>query len=353
MAAAPGGIDIAAGGGGLSGNADQCQFSYQGRTGDFDVRVRVAALGLADPWSVAGLMARASVDPEAPFAGVLTTPTVSGSFFQSRAAANARPAAAGSAPVNFPNTWLRLRRTGNTLAGYAGTDGRYWKTLSSTTVPLPATVLLGFVASSANPALTTTAAFRDFADVTEALTTDLSVTREPLGQSSRLTSLVFSEIMYHPAARLDGKKLEFIELFNSLGTPRVSAGYRLSGDVDYTFPPGTVLPGGSFAVVARNPADLASVYGLSSVLGPFALTNNLPNGHGTIRLRNPVGAIFLEAQDSSDPPWPVAADGAGHSLVLAHASYGEGDARAWAASDAVGGSPGERIRSRPARCAPW
>src|SRR5689334_8166682 len=36
---------------------------------------------------------------------------------------------------------------------------------------------------------------------------------EPLGQSSRLTSLVLSEIMYHPAPRADGKRLEFIELF--------------------------------------------------------------------------------------------------------------------------------------------
>ena len=101
-----------------------------------------------------------------------------------------------------------------------------------------------------------------------------------------------------------------------------------------------MIPGGGFLVVARSPTDLASVYGLGGVLGPFNQTNNLPNDHGTIRLRNPVGAVFLEVQYSSNPPWPVAADGAGHSLVLAHASYGENDPRAWAASDTMGGSPG-------------
>src|SRR4051812_42783340 len=91
---------------------------------------------------------------------------------------------------------------------------------------------------------------------------------EPLGQSSRLTSMVISEIMYHPPPRADGKKLEFIELFNSLDTPEDLSGYRLSGDLEYTFSPGTVLPGRGFAVVARSPADLQSVYGMSGVLGP-------------------------------------------------------------------------------------
>jgi hypothetical protein len=41
-------------------------------------------------------------------------------------------------------------------------------------------------------------------------------------------------------------------------------------------------------------------------------------------------------------PWPAAADGTGHSLVLARATYGEGDERAWEASHSIGGSPGAR-----------
>ena len=40
-------------------------------------------------------------------------------------------------------------------------------------------------------------------------------------------------------------------------------------------------------------------------------------------------------------PWPVAAGGTGHSLVLANPTYGEGDPRAWDISDVVGGSPGQ------------
>ncbi|MHB9010149.1 MAG: lamin tail domain-containing protein, partial [Limisphaerales bacterium] len=39
-------------------------------------------------------------------------------------------------------------------------------------------------------------------------------------------------------------------------------------------------------------------------------------------------------------PWPVVADGVGHSLVLARPSYGENDPQAWAPSALMGGSPG-------------
>src|SRR5206468_12025506 len=142
---------------------------------------------------------------------------------------------------------------------------------------------------------------------------------------------VLSEIMYHPGntpgtmnTNADGfvtNSLEFVELFNTLATPEDLTGFRLSGDIDYSFPPGTIMPGGSFLVVARSPADVQSVYAISGVLGPY--TNNLPNSAGTLRLRNQADAIFLEVNYDSRPPWPAAADGAGHSLVLARPSFGE------------------------------
>ncbi|MCW5552947.1 MAG: lamin tail domain-containing protein [Verrucomicrobiae bacterium] len=161
---------------------------------------------------------------------------------------------------------------------------------------------------------------------------------EPPGPSSRRTGLAITEIMYHPTNRTDGRNLEFIELFNSEAEPYPLAGCRITGAVDYTFPPGTTLAARSYLVVASVPADIQAVYGIGNVIGPF--TNNLPNSSGLVRLRNPRNAILLEVEYSDAPPWPLAADGAGHSLVLARPSYGEGDVRAWAASDRVGGSPG-------------
>ncbi|MBE0545407.1 MAG: lamin tail domain-containing protein [Verrucomicrobia bacterium] len=162
---------------------------------------------------------------------------------------------------------------------------------------------------------------------------------EPPGPSTRRTGLAITEIMYHPTKRPDGRNLEFIEFFNSEAEPHNLSGYRISGAVDYTFPPGTTLGARSYLVVAAAPADIQFVYGIGNVVGPF--TGNLPNISGLLRLRNPRNAILLEVEYSDAPPWPLAADGAGHSLVLARPSYGEGDVRAWAASDLVVGSPGK------------
>jgi hypothetical protein len=349
------GLNISGGGTDIGGTNDQFQFSYVQRTGDFDVMVRLDSLTLAGAWSEAGMVAREDLTPGARSAGVMATPSISGSYFQSRTATNGATTLSGSFPVNYPNTWLRLKRTGNNFTGYAGFDGQNWTQLGTATIAMPATIFFGFAVSSHDASQLATAAFRDVANVTSAgVNAPLNV--EPLGQSSRLTPLVISEIMYHPADVFVGTneaELEFIELANSRGEPENISGYRISGDVDYTFPPGTVIPGGGFLVVARSPADMQAVYGLSGVLGPWdgASTNGLPNDSGTVRLRHRTGAVFLEVNYSDAPPWPVAADGTGHSLVLAQASYGNSDPQAWAASDSIGGSPGrlDSISPEPLR----
>ena len=341
----PDGFDVTGGGVGLGGTNDQFQLTYAARTGDFDVKVRLASLALSDAWAQAGLMARETLDPGSRFAGVVATPTISGTFFQSRSAASGPSSVSGSFPVNYPNTWLRLQRVGSQFNGYAGWDGQSWTLLGTANLALPASLYFGLSVSSHNTNQSATAAFRELSEVVSIVTNAPQVDLEPLGQGSRRTSLVISEIMYHPSpapAGTPATQLEFIELFNSLGEPHDLSGYRLAGSVDYLFPAGTILRGGGFLVVARAPADVQAHYGLSGVLGPWvgAATNGLPNDAGTVRLRHRTGAVLLEVNYSSQSPWPVAPDGAGPSLVLARPSYGQDNPRAWAASDSVGGSPG-------------
>ncbi|HKS38498.1 MAG TPA: lamin tail domain-containing protein, partial [Verrucomicrobiae bacterium] len=147
--------------------------------------------------------------------------------------------------------------------------------------------------------------------------------------------------MYHPPSRSDGRNLEFVELYNSEPFPANISGYRLSGDVDYVFPTNTTVPGRGFIVVAAVPSDIQSIYGLAGVLGGLPNpTNSLPNDSGIIRLRNKADAVLVGIDYSDDPPWPPAADGAGHSLVLARPSLGERNPAAWAPSVFSGGSPG-------------
>ncbi len=245
----------------------------------------------------------------------------------------------GSYPVNYPYTWLRLKRVGDLFSGYASMDGERWTLLGSQNLPMPTTVYLGMALGSHATDVTATVEFRGWDSVSGGTTGGLeAVDFEPPGPCSRRTALVISEIMYHPRQRADGRDLEFIELFNSGPLDCDLSGYRLSGEVSYDFPAGTIIPAGGFLVVANNPADVAAVYGLSGVLGGYG--GRLSDEGGTLRLRNARDAILLEVKYDDVSPWPAAADGAGHSLVLRRPSYGEGDPRAWDASTFAGGSPG-------------
>ncbi|SPE51721.1 hypothetical protein SBV1_1420001 [Verrucomicrobia bacterium] len=107
--------------------------------------------------------------------------------------------------------------------------------------------------------------------------------------------------------------------------------------MNYTFPPGTIMPAGSYLVVAASPASIQAVYGLTNVMGPY---NGSLKHAETLELLDEQTNVLLTVPYTDTFPWPVAAQGTGHSIVLANPTYGEGDPQAWAISDVMGGSPG-------------
>ncbi|MDB6171929.1 MAG: CotH protein [Chthoniobacteraceae bacterium] len=161
---------------------------------------------------------------------------------------------------------------------------------------------------------------------------------EPIGPATRRGAFVFSEIMYHPASRADGRNAEFIELYNSQPWAEDLSGYRITGEVAYDFPPGTTIPALGRLVIAAVPADVGTIYGITGVLGPWM--GALNNGGGKLNLRNEGGGIVFEVDYQSDNEWPAAPDGGGPSLVLSRPTLGMRNAAAWAMSVQAGGSPG-------------
>ena len=337
------GNNVAGGGSDIGGSSDQFQFSYQTRSGDFDLRVRVQGLSMTDLWAKAGLMARETLEANSRFAASFATPSAAGCFFTWRDTPGNSASTAGAFPVNYPMTWLRLQRAGNQFTGYASLDGATWVQLGTANLSVGA-VYVGMAVTSRNPSVAAVGQFRDFGPVVGGMIGTVAFPSEPLGPCSRRTPFVISEIMFKPAARADGRNLEFVEIYNSNPYSEDLSGFRLSGDIDFTFPPQTLLQGGAFLVVAAAPSDIQSVYGIANVAGPY--TNSLKKS-GLIRLRGHLDGIVLEVPYDQVPPWPAGADGTGHSLVLARPSYGEADGRAWALSDVVGGSPGQAEAYRP------
>jgi len=344
----PGAYDLRSRSRDIGGTTDQFHFAHQQRTGNFDVQVRVERLEITDPFAQAGLVARSTLDPGAPFAGVFSSSALLGCLFESRATASAAATAVTPTmpfPVNYPAMHLRLRRVGSAFTGFGSLDGQSWQQLGTATVTMPANVFLGLGLASHDTNAVSRARFRDFGPATSSQVMNYRPEREPMGPSSRRTGLVFSEIMYNPAARADTNNLEYIEIFNAESIFLDLTGWRITGGVEYQFPAGFKIEAGQFAVIAADPAALAGEYGLQGVLGPF--TGRLNNGGDTLQMLNAASAVRLEVSYEADGPWPVSADGAGHSLVLARPSYGEDDPRAWAASELIGGSPGEIDALRP------
>lgn len=340
--AVDGGFNVVGGGVDLGGANDQFHFGYQERSGDFDIQVRLEDLAITDAWVQAGLLIRESLASNARFAGVFASSAELGCFFESRSSAGASSATAapnGGFPVNYPEMHLRLRRVGSTFTGYAGFDGSNWQTLGSVSLALPSKILFGMGVASHSPTAVSMARFRSLKTVSVPGSFTHSPAVEKLGPSNRRTGLIFSEIMRRPAPRLDANNLEFVELYNAESVFVDLEGWRLEGAANYVFPAGTRIVPGQFLVVAADPGAMERVYGLSGALGPFS--GRLSNGGESLLLKNRAGAVRLEVAPDANDPWPVSADGAGHSLVLARPSFGEDDPRAWAASAKVGGSPGQ------------
>ncbi len=156
------GATINSAGGNIGGTSDQFNFDYQLQTGNFDVSVCLAGLGLSDLWAEAGLMARANLNANSPFAAAVATPGLNGEFFNARTTTNGLAATSGNFPVNYPNTWLRLNRVGNVFTGYGSYDGTNWTQLGTVTIAMPAQIYLGFAVASHNSSQLTTAQFVNY-----------------------------------------------------------------------------------------------------------------------------------------------------------------------------------------------
>ncbi|HEY3863429.1 MAG TPA: lamin tail domain-containing protein, partial [Verrucomicrobiae bacterium] len=333
------GVALTSTGGDIGGAADQFEYSCVPVSGNFDFTVNLTSLGMSDVWAKGGLMARESLAANARFAASLATPGMSGAVFEFRDPTNSAAVRAGSFPVNYPDTWLRLSRAGNVFTAYASYDGAAWTQTGSEAISMPPKIYFGMAASSHNATESTTARFINPVPAgTNAVIGGTANPHEPLGPCSRKTGIVFSEIMWKPAPRADGNNLEFVELNNTTPYFHDISGYQIvCADMNYTIPPGTILAGGAFLALAASPGSIESVYGITNVLGPY--TGSLKKSE-TLELLDEQGAVLLTVPYTGAYPWPVATDATGHSLVLAYPSYGEGDPRAWDISDIVGGSPG-------------
>ncbi len=156
-----------------------------------------------------------------------------------------------------------------------------------------------------------------------------------------ISGLALTEIHYHALGEgdLDDREFEFLELKNTGSSPITLTGASWVRGVDYVFPAGAVLAPGAFMVLASNAAAFQSRYGF----GPFGeYTGQLDNGGERLAFVDASGDTVIDVRYNDKSPWPVEADGTGHSLVPADptASGDPEQPEYWAVSKYPGGSPG-------------
>ncbi|MFO1498710.1 MAG: lamin tail domain-containing protein [Verrucomicrobiota bacterium] len=155
------------------------------------------------------------------------------------------------------------------------------------------------------------------------------------------TDVLMTEVMYHPpdTATRDGDAFEFIELKNVGTSSRELSGVHFDHGIDYTFPVGSFVAPGQFVILVSDPVAFASKYPGVRIDGVY--DHQLGNGSETISLLHVTGTPIFSMKYDSHAPWPVAADGAGFSLVPVNPNLNPdpNSAANWRASATVGGSP--------------
>ncbi|MEI7831348.1 MAG: hypothetical protein WCI31_16330 [Prolixibacteraceae bacterium] len=169
-------LQIIAGGADVWGVKDEFHFSWLEKKGDFDLTARIESLTAPHLYTKAGLMAREELSDNSRHIFFQVFPNNKprnknngGYEFQYRAAKAGEmkaiyPASATGAPefpANYPNTWIRLKRSGNIFTGFYSPDGKTWKVYTTYTLELSKKVYLGFAVTSHNTKETATALFRD------------------------------------------------------------------------------------------------------------------------------------------------------------------------------------------------
>jgi hypothetical protein len=150
--------------------------------------------------------------------------------------------------------------------------------------------------------------------------------------------VVFNEVHYHPVT--NESTSEWIELHNQMAIDIDLSAWSIRGEVEYTFPEGTIILGQGYLVIASDPAFLRAWTGSTNVIGPFS--GRLNNSRGTLTLRDRNDRVMDRFEYRDQGKWPVAPDGSGATLAKRNPDSTSADPEHWASSVVVDGTPGTR-----------
>lgn len=146
-------------GNGFWGNADSCHALTQSVNGNVTIVVKVVSQTNTDPWAMAGVTMRESLEPGSPQAGVFLTGSNGAAFFRRSVVNQPSAYTAGRRSAVAPR-WLKLERIGAVITASESLDGSAWTRIGVTTWPsMSASLIFGISVSSKNAQTSSTAVF--------------------------------------------------------------------------------------------------------------------------------------------------------------------------------------------------
>ncbi len=125
-----------------------------------------------------------------------------------------------------------------------------------------------------------------------------------------IPSVVINEIHYDPDIATE--LVEFIELHNFGSTDVNLSGWYFSDGITYRFPAGSIMPAGSYVIVAQDPAHINTKWNSgkffipqASIFGPFELASKLDSSGEKVELCNADGKVIDQVDYQLGFPWPT------------------------------------------------
>jgi hypothetical protein len=135
----------------IGGSADAFHYIYQPLNGNGTIVARIVTQFNSDPSAKAGVMIRETLSAGSKYAAVVITPS-SEIIFQRRTAINKTTASTTVTGTQFVVPyWLKLTRTGNSLASFYSSDGVTWTSGKSASVTMGSNVFIGLAVTSHSP----------------------------------------------------------------------------------------------------------------------------------------------------------------------------------------------------------
>jgi regulation of enolase protein 1 (concanavalin A-like superfamily) len=243
-----GAFTVKASGSDVWGTSDQFRFVYRSFSGDGSITARVTGVQNTDPWAKAGVMIRNSTGAGDSFAFMAITPG-QGATLQDRVTSGGSAAQISNTTGRAAPYWVRLIRSGTTITGYISSNGAFWVSQGSVTIPtLGTTVDFGLAVTAHNNSALCTATFSNVQVVSPA--TSITLTPQSPNPSDATQPLNF--VASVTGGVPDGETISLQDASN--GNKVVATGTLSNGSASLTIAAGT-LPAGTHDLVAAYGGD--------------------------------------------------------------------------------------------------